>query len=117
MAPCLIWDMRRVSAPQRAPVAKHNLDIKATCPVPIGAPVRRWFFDHSNPTFLYKTLSYYDRANDLVYFYYVSKKSNDTLDACLLYNTKTQQWGRANRSITAVLDYISSGLTYDEFGK
>lgn len=85
-------------------------------PVPIGAPVRYWFFDASSPEFRYRTIGYYDRFNALVYWYFASKQSQGELDECLIYNTKTQKWGRATRQIQAVVEYISPGLSYDTIG-
>lgn len=86
-------------------------------PTPIGAPIRYWFFGHSSPQYRYRTIGYYDRFNALVYWYFVSKQSaSGALDECLIYNTKTQKWGRATRSILATVEYVSSGLTYDTMG-
>lgn len=85
-------------------------------PTPIGAPVRKWFFDNSNPQFRYRTQGHYDRFNALVYWYYASLQSSGDLDACIIYNTKTQRWGRVTRVIQATIEYVSPGITYDTMG-
>lgn len=86
-------------------------------PTPIGAPVRQWFFDRVSSQFKHRTIGYYDRFNALVYWYFASKNSVDGgLDECLLYNVKTQKWGRATRRIQAVVEHVSSSLTFDDMG-
>lgn len=85
-------------------------------PVPIGAPVRKWFFDNSSPEHRYRTQGYFDRFNALVYWYYPSKASSGELDACIIYNTKTQKWGHVNCPISATVEYVAPGITYDTMG-
>jgi hypothetical protein len=56
-----------------------------------------------------------DRVNSLVYFFYPSGANNNP-DKCVIYNYKTQRWGRADRSVEFAFDYVSVGLSYDELG-
>lgn len=74
--------------------------------------VRQWFFDNCNPNSLYKSKCVYDRQNDRVWLFYPSS-SSDTCDSALVYHLISKQWGRANRSIEAALQYIQSGATFD----
>lgn len=85
-------------------------------PVSIGAPIREWFFAHSAPEHRFKIQGYFDRINALVYWYYASNSSGGTLDSGLVYNTKTHKWGHVTRSLAAVVEYVSAGLTYDTMG-
>lgn len=85
-------------------------------PVSIGAPVRKWFFDNANPSFLYRTHGYFDRVSGLVTWYFVSKQSSGGLDRCIFYNTRTKRWGKANRPIEATVEYIATAITYDDLG-
>lgn len=86
-------------------------------PVSIGAPVHRWFFENRSPEFAHHTTGYYDRINGLVYWYFVNKNSDSgTLNDCLVYNVITRTWGRILRSINAVVEFKSSGVTYDQLG-
>lgn len=85
-------------------------------PVSIGAPVRDWFFSTVNQSYMYRTQGYFDRTRALVYWYFVSNSSEGVLDECLLYNIKTQKWGRATRSIQAVVNYVAPGLTFETIG-
>ena len=82
-------------------------------PVPVGdAQVRQWFFDNSDASNLYKTKCYYDKQQNRVWIFYPSNGSS-TCDSTLVFHLKNKQWGRANRTIEAVVSYISAGLTYD----
>lgn len=84
-----------------------------TRPVPAADDtVRQWFFDNSNPNVRYKTKCVFDRQNNRVWIFYPSN-SSDTCDSALVYHVITKQWGRADRSIEAALQYIQSGATYD----
>ncbi len=84
-----------------------------TRPAPIGEGIREWFFGDLNSTYRYNIIGQHDKANALIYWYYPSKNSTTgALDSCIVFNYKSQKWGRANRSIEAVLDYSSGGFTY-----
>lgn len=85
-------------------------------PVPIGAPVREWFFDNANPTYLHRTQGYFDRYNAIATWYFASSSSQGDLDMCIHYNTKTQRWGKTKRSIQAPIEYVASAVTYDDLG-
>lgn len=84
-----------------------------TRPVPIGeGQIRQWFFDNCDPTNLFKTKCVYDRQQNRVWVYYPSAGSSEC-DSALVYHTRSKQWGRANSSVQAVLNYVSPGLTID----
>lgn len=85
-------------------------------PVSIGAPVREWFFKTAHPSYLHRTLGYFDRFAGIVYWYFASNQSTGELDSCVCYNVKTQRWGKVTRSIQAPVEYIASGVTYDDLG-
>jgi hypothetical protein len=81
-------------------------------PVSIGDGVREWFFNDLNASYAYKIRGAHDRNNALIYWYYPSTGSTGTLDSCLVFNYKTQKWGRANRNIEVCLEYLSGAFTY-----
>ena len=85
-------------------------------PVPIGNNLREKVFDNELfRTYSYLSLSLHDRQRRNVYFYYCS--SNSLMpDKCVVYNYKTGEWGRDDRSIEMVTDYIAAGTTYDNLG-
>ncbi len=84
-------------------------------PQPIGAAVRRWFADAASQAYLYTMLGQYDRGKSLVRWYFAPNGAS-TPTQCIVFNTRTNAWGRADRSIEAVVEYVSSAVTYDVAG-
>lgn len=86
-----------------------------TRPAPIGADVKTWFSDNAARAYWYAMLGDYDRSRSLVRWYF-APNGDSTPTACIVFNTITGRWGRADRSIEAVVDYISAAITYDSPG-
>lgn len=83
-----------------------------TRPIPIGnGVVRQWFLNNSSPQYRYRTKCVYDRQNNLVRIYFCSSASTGNTDYCLIYHVLQKQWGRADVSIEAPLNYIAPGVT------
>lgn len=74
--------------------------------------VKAWFNANASPIYNYKTRILWDRANALVRIYFVSNSAIEP-DSCLVYNVVKQQWGTADSSCQAVLNYVSPSATYD----
>lgn len=86
-------------------------------PVPIADAIKTWFFGDLNSKFKYKITGYHDKANSLIYFYYPSTaSSNGVLDSAIVYNYVSGKWGRANRNIETVVDFLTQVVAYDNFG-
>lgn len=84
-------------------------------PLPIGGVVRKWFARTASQQYLYKMQGGYDKERGLVRWYFV--ESGDTApESCIVFNVKTGQWGRADRSIEAVVDFVSAAITFDTPG-
>lgn len=84
-------------------------------PVPIGNALKESVFNELNYTYYNVALSLHDAINKRIYFYYpVSETGNP--DRCVVYNYQTNSWGRDDREIEAVLQYIGTGISYDELG-
>lgn len=81
-------------------------------PRSIGDGIREWFFADLSADFSYKIRGVHDKLNGLVYWYYPSVASTGNLDSCIVFNYKTQKWGRANRSIEVCLEYLTGAMTY-----
>lgn len=124
-----VWDWTPISGGEAGCVGKEALcDIggahffvgddnfwlfDGTRPVPIGDDVvRQWFVDNSNPSFRYKIICNFDRENDRVWIFYPSNDS-EVLDSALVYHVRSKKWGRADRSVEAVLTYVAPGVTFD----
>jgi hypothetical protein len=85
-------------------------------PRPIGQGwVKETVFNELNKTYMERAMALMDRVNSLVYFFYPTGASNNP-DKCVVYNYKTQRWGRADMSIEYAFEYISVGLSYDGLG-
>ena len=84
-----------------------------TRPQPIADnQVRQFFFDNSNPQFRFKTKCVFDRQTNRVWVFYPGPNSTEC-DATLVYHVLAGKWGRANRSIQAVISFIAPGTTFD----
>jgi hypothetical protein len=85
-----------------------------TRPVPIGDDkVRQWFYDNSSQTFRYRTKCFFDRQNNRVWVFFPSTSSSGVCDRTLVYHVLSKQWGRSDRTIEAVVNYSTVGITYD----
>lgn len=84
-----------------------------TRPVPIGDPVKQWWLDNSSAQLRYRTKLLWDREKNCVYVFYPSAASAGECDEVLVYHVGTKQWGRMTRTVEAVINYASQGITYD----
>lgn len=84
-----------------------------TTPRPLEntAALRNWLFRDMNPSYRYKTIVAWDKASNTVTIYYCSTASI-TIDSAVVYHVLTKQWGRANRTIQAAVNYSAASLTY-----
>lgn len=87
-----------------------------TRPQPLNSPCRNWFFNNADPRYLYRICGTFDRFNQRVYWWFASNTSNGVLDKCIVYNIKSNKWGRMDSTIEFVADYVSSGFSYDQLG-
>ena len=87
-----------------------------TVPVSIGAPIREWFFDTLSVPDRHKIVCTVDRARSLVYWHFPTVNGEGALDGCVIYNTRTQQWGKWSVTIQAAVQYSSGQVTYDTLG-
>jgi hypothetical protein len=91
--------------------------------VPIGnvtpsgfmSPVKETVFGELNLQYYYAAKALHDAKNSLVYFFYPVASSNMP-DKCVVYNYRTNRWGRDDRQIEAALDFYDTGTTYDALG-
>jgi hypothetical protein len=124
-----VWQWQQVSGGEAGCIGKEALcDIggvhffvgddnlwlfDGTRPMPIAdGIVRQWFFDNSSAEYRYRSKCIFDRHNNRVWLFFPST-SSEVCDSALVYHVKTQKWGVSNRTVEAVLNYISGGLTFD----
>lgn len=86
-----------------------------TVPVPIGDGIKFWFFNDLNRTQGSLISGFYDRLNDLIYWFYPSSSSS-TLDSYVVYQPSTKRWGAARLGVEAVGEFLTPAITYDTFG-
>lgn len=85
-------------------------------PVPIGSGwLKETVFNELSLNYAYVACGVLDRINSRIYFYYPSGQST-TLNKCVVYNYKTGQWGRDDRTIECPVEWVSPGVTYDGLG-
>lgn len=87
-----------------------------TRPIPIAdGTVRQWFFDNSSPQNRFKTKCTFDRQNNVVWVFYPGIGST-VCDRALVYHVASKRWGRADRTIQAVVNFVAPGITIDGLG-
>jgi hypothetical protein len=85
-------------------------------PVPIGSPwVKETVFGELDRTYQYLSAALHDRINSRIYFYYPGS-ANVRLEKCVVYNYKTNKWGRDDRQIQVPVDYVTADITYEDLG-
>ena len=81
---------------------------------PIGrGMLRDWFVEVRDPKQMHKSIAFWDKQNQLAWFFFPSIGGGGTLDQCLVYHPSTNKWGRANNQIKAVVRYASPAATYE----
>lgn len=84
-------------------------------PVPIGSPLKETVFGELNKKYSYAIRALHDPINSRIFFYYPTADSPNP-DKCVVYNYKTGRWGRDDRTIEAVAEFITTGVTWDDLG-
>lgn len=81
---------------------------------PIGrGMLRDWFVEVRDPKQMHKSQAFWDKQNQLAWFFFPSVKGGGELDYGLVYHPGTNKWGRANHAIRALVRYASPAATYD----
>lgn len=86
-------------------------------PQPLNAPCKEWFFQDLNQTYRSNIIGAVDAPRSLIYWYYPSAASTDgLLDKVLIYNYRTNQWGKQTRAVDVPILYTSGAITYEGLG-
>lgn len=81
---------------------------------PIGRGVLRdWFVDVRDPKQMHKSIAFWDKQNQLAWFFFPSVAGGGELDCGLVYHPSSNRWGRANHFIRSLVRYASPAATYD----
>jgi hypothetical protein len=87
-------------------------------PVPIGDPIREWFFGADdapgrlNRQNISLIQALHDRRAGRIYWFYPPAGS-DELSACVVYHYRTQRWGAFSLTVQQVLQMVASQVTID----
>ncbi len=85
-----------------------------TFPRPLDAPIREWFFAHMNAQYAQNIIAAIDLPRSHIYWYYPSVNSTSgALDSQLIYNFRTNTWGKRAISAETPVLYVSGATTYD----
>jgi hypothetical protein len=134
VGPPIVWDFREVSNVAGAlshevvvPVVLENggymhffmgaddfFAFDGSRPVSIGSPLREWVFSRLNRTYTYRCMAYHNQKEALIYWAFPTTTS--ICDTCVVYNYRTNKWGRDDRSVEAFVNYASPGLSYGDLG-
>lgn len=83
-------------------------------PVPLAdGAVREWFIANLSPTYKYRTKLLWDKANQRVWIFFPGRSSTGDCDRGLVYHLTTKKWGLADQNVSAAINYVSGGITYD----
>lgn len=83
--------------------------------VPIEAPLRKEVFDEINQDAIEQVMALHERAEATIRWFYPSGSSS-VCDKCVVWNYKTNKWGRDDRSPQVVFEFLAPGVTYDSLG-
>lgn len=82
-------------------------------PLPIGNPLKDWFFGRLNKSFAYRSVALHDPANALILFLYPSTSSSSgALDSGVVYNYRADRWGVYDLNVETAAQKQSGGFTY-----
>jgi hypothetical protein len=84
-------------------------------PKAIGAPVKEWFFAHSDSTFRQNIRSYFDQYQNVAWWFYPANGASGALTDALVYNLNNGRWGHVKLDVQAVLLYQQPDTTYDDW--
>ena len=86
-----------------------------TVPKPIGAPVKEWFFNHSDSSYRQNIRAYFDQYKNMAWWFYPANGSGGALTHAIVYNLNNGRWGHVTLAIEAVLLYQQPDTTYDNW--
>lgn len=89
-----------------------------TRPQPIGDSVKEWFNANREPGASYRLRSMHDQKNSLAYWFFVGVNSPDgiTIDQGLVFNYRSNKWGRVQYVVEATFEHIVGQLVWDDLG-
>jgi hypothetical protein len=81
----------------------------------VGRKVKERFFSELNLAEADLIICLPDRTKDIIRIFYPSSGAAQ-LNACLVFNYRSQEWGRDDHSIEFAFNYLAAGVTYNDLG-
>lgn len=81
-------------------------------PRPIGQAIKETVFGELLRKRQGTILTLHDKTESRVYFWYPTVDSVNP-DKCVVYHYRAGRWGRSDRQVQAAVNYVASGVTYD----
>jgi len=99
-------------------VAKDDIySFDGSRPISISGPIREWFFADLNRENEDRTIVTYNYQTGNVWIWYCSNSNSGTdPDKAIVYNVRTQKWGKVTKNIEAASTYYTAGITWDGLG-
>ncbi len=91
----------------------YRFDGARASPIPNG--LKETVFRELNRDLSHLSRVLHDRDNGRVYFFYCTSSSIRP-DKCVVYNYRTNKWGRDDQTIEDVIEFIAGSLTYAGLG-
>lgn len=83
--------------------------------VSLNSPLKTWFYADASKANLSSIKGLLDTEKSLIYWFY-PQEGGSTINRCVVYNYRTNQWGAAHRSIETVVYHDSAAITYNDLG-
>jgi hypothetical protein len=112
-----VVDIGTPEAPVHAFMAENDFYIyDGARPVSIGTnAVRDKVYGELNRSRQGVAIAQHDRARSLIRWYYPTVDSVNP-DKCVVWNYRTNKWGRDDRQVEAAPDFVTPGMIYDQIG-
>jgi hypothetical protein len=81
---------------------------------PIDQDIRNWWVNRVNQTNIAKSWALHNRREATVTWYYPT--TGTAVDEGLIYNYRSGKWGLDDHTVEAVVEYVPSGLSWDNLG-
>jgi hypothetical protein len=112
----VIVDVGTAEEPRHIFMGRENFwSFDGLRPMPVGTPVRDTVFNELNRAVEDQCMALHDRMNTRIYFYYPTTETYYP-NKCVVFNYETNTWGRDDREVHAIAEYISPGVTYGALG-
>lgn len=81
---------------------------------PLGRGVLRdWYTAKRDPKYVHRSIAFWDKINQLIWFFFPSTRSGGVIDCGVVYHPDTGKWGRIDCNVQSLMRYASPPATFD----